>query len=394
MFQQLINHSTDLNRLSNEGFNIAILSGHLLVKDIPYVNSLREIKYGMLVMPLDLAGDVTIKPSTHVCHFSGEHPCDTKGNSIKQIQHQSEKKQLAEGIVIDHSFSAKPHNSPSGYSDFYEKVKTYSDIISSFAKQIDSNVTTNAFPRTVSNNESVNPFNYIDTASSRVGIMNISKKLEIEDIAIVGLGGTGSYLLDLIAKTPVKSIHLFDADIFLQHNAFRSPGAPSIEELKLKIPKVTYFKNIYSKMHRDIYDYPYYIDENNNDILRKMSFVFICIHSGPSKKIIIEKLQEFNVSFIDVGMGLDICNDEIGGIIRVTTGTSEKHDHLNRRIAFGETTDNNEYSTNIQIADLNALNAILAVIKWKKLLKFYRDNKCEYHSTYTIDGNLLLNEEK
>jgi hypothetical protein len=51
----------------------------------------------------------------------------------------------------------------------------------------------------------------------------------------------------------------------------------------------------------------------------------------------------------------------------------------------------NIYSSNIQVADLNALNAVMAIIKWKKLKGFYRDLEQENHSTYTTDGNMLLN---
>lgn len=56
--------------------------------------------------------------------------------------------------------------------------------------------------------------------------------------------------------------------------------------------------------------------------------------------------------------------------------------------------DNNEYSRNIQIADLNALNAALAVIKWKKIFGFYGDLEHEHFSTYDIDGNHLNNEDQ
>ncbi len=55
--------------------------------------------------------------------------------------------------------------------------------------------------------------------------------------------------------------------------------------------------------------------------------------------------------------------------------------------------DDNEYATNIQIADLNVLNAVLAVIKWKKLSGFYQDLKQEYHTTYTINTGQLINED-
>ncbi|MGO9047784.1 MAG: hypothetical protein ACLQFW_13010 [Xanthobacteraceae bacterium] len=64
----------------------------------------------------------------------------------------------------------------------------------------------------------------------------------------------------------------------------------------------------------------------------------------------------------------------------------------NERISFvGD--DNDLYAQNIQIADLNALNAALAVVKWKKLCGFYADLRKEHFSTYTIDGNALTNED-
>jgi hypothetical protein len=44
-------------------------------------------------------------------------------------------------------------------------------------------------------------------------------------------------------------------------------------------------------------------------------------------------------------------------------------------------------------ADLNALNATLAVIKWKKIRGFYRDLEREHHSTYTTDGNMMLSSD-
>ena len=43
-------------------------------------------------------------------------------------------------------------------------------------------------------------------------------------MAVIGLGGTGSYLIDFLVKTPVKEIRAFDPDRFFVHNAFRSPG--------------------------------------------------------------------------------------------------------------------------------------------------------------------------
>jgi len=80
-------------------------------------------------------------------------------------------------------------------------------------------------------------------------------------------------------------------------------------------------------------------------------------------------------------------------ILRVTTITPQKRAHVweKDRIPFSDGDGNDEYFRNIQIADLNALNAALAVIKWKKLFGFYRDLEHDHFSTYTIDGNTLVN---
>ena len=107
----------------------------------------------------------------------------------------------------------------------------------------------------------------------------------------------------------------------------------------------------------------------------------------------VEKLEEFNIPFTDVGMGIQLSDNALGGILRVTTSTVQMRDHFQTRVSFGEA-PGGDYDRNIQIADLNALNAALAVIKWKKLFGFYRDLKSEHHSQFSIDTNLLLNEDR
>src|SRR3546814_12306698 len=51
------------------------------------------------------------------------------------------------------------------------------------------------------------------------------------------------------------------------------------------------------------------------------------------------------------------------------------------------------YARNIQVADLNMMNAGLAVVRWKRLRGFYKDLEGEHFSLFTLDGNHLLNED-
>lgn len=393
MSQRPINRSADLKRLRDEGYDLDVRSGCMLVKDVPYVNASREIKRGTLVIKLVLAGEQTGRPDTHVAYFSGDHPCNEDGSEIAKIKHGSNAHSLADGVPVNHSFSAKPKPADA-YPDYYAQVTTYVAIISGPAQRIDPTVTAKTFPVIGPDHESDEPFNYTDTASSRAEIVAATKKLALSKIAILGLGGTGSYILDLVAKTPVKEIHLYDADTFYQHNAFRSPSAPSIDDLAAQLPKVTYFKNLYGKMHRGIIDHPVYLDAANVEELRGMDFVFVSLDKGSPKRLIVEKLEEFSVPFTDVGMGVQLNDDALGGIVRLTTSTTQMRNHFRGRVSFEDVPGEDDYNRNIQIADLNALNAALAIIKWKKLFGFYRDLKSEHHSQFSVDTGLLLNEDR
>jgi hypothetical protein len=389
MSQQLINRSNDLKRLRDEGFEIEVKGGYLIVHHIPYVNSIREVKFGKLISTLTLNNNVTIKPDNHVISFMGEFPCNNDGSILTAIQHSSQLNQaLFDGLVINFSFSNKP---PNGYDNYYDKIVRYAEIISAPARSIDKTATAKTF-KVIVDRDDENVFNYIDSNSSRANIYQLNSKFEGQKIAIIGLGGTGSYVLDLVAKTPVEEILLFDSDEFLQHNAFRSPGAASIENINKRLKKVDYYKEIYSQMRKGIIPYPEKITEINIELLRGLSYVFICIDSNSARSMIISNLKNFGVTFIDAGLGVNVVDENLIGQLRVTVGTPAKYDHIPNRIGSASFEDD-EYATNIQIADLNALNALLAVVKWKKLSGFYQDLKQEFNSTYTINTSQLISED-
>lgn len=202
-------------------------------------------------------------------------------------------------------------------------------------------------------------------------------------------------MLDLVAKTPVGEIHLFDGDRLLQHNAFRAPGAAAIEDLVEQPFKVTYYAATYSRMRRGIVEHPYFIDATNAVELKSMDFVFICVDKGSARKVVVDALEEYGVAFIDVGMGVDLVDGALAGIVRVTASSSgrRQHVHDSHRMPMADVDGDDEYGSNIQIADLNALNASLAVIRWKKMCGFYCDLEQEFFSAYTIDGNHLVNDD-
>lgn len=364
-----------------------IRGSYLLISHVPYVDAQRSVQYGTLVSAIDFAGDNIAKPGTHVVYFIGTPPCHKDGSVMTQIQHSSGTQQLGDGIVVNHSFSHKP---ASGYADYYEKMARYIEVISAPARSLDRSATAATF-RVIESQPEESVFNYIDTNSSRAEIVAISEKLMDYKIGIIGLGGTGGYVLDLVAKTLAEQIHLFDGDKLAQHNAFRAPGAPTVEQLRVPGPKVDYFAGIYSNMHCGIHPHCCFVDATNVHELRGLDFVFMCIDDGRPKRAIIAYLEANSIPFIDVGMGVHIADDSLIGILRITPSTAKKRDHVDKLISFDDAEDD-EYSTNIQIAELNMLSAALAVIKWKKLLGFYQDLEGEHNCTYSINLNQLLSD--
>jgi hypothetical protein len=391
MSARLISRSPDLKRLRDEGYELAIRESYLLVSHVPYVTPERAVAYGTIVSTLNLAGDATTAPETHTVDFIGGVPCDQHGQQLAKIINDPNRRTIASGLTIDCMFSSKPVGGT--YGDYHEKITAYVEMLAGPARAIDPGAAATTF-RVVDEDDEDPLFQYYDTNSSRAGIAALTAKLRSQRLAIVGLGGTGSYVLDMVAKTPVDEIHLFDGDPFLQHNAFRAPGAAARDELETKPNKANYFAEQYARIRRRgvvAHDAP--IDDSNVELLGEMDFVFLCLDDGPAKKQIVAALDEFGIAFVDAGIGVAEQDGTLAGLVRVTTSTRDKRDHIPKRISFGRPDPDDDYDHNIQIAELNALNAALAVIKWKKLYGFYLDLDREHHSVYEIDGNNLINED-
>lgn len=392
MSEKLIGRSPDLKRLRDEGYEIEIRHGFLVVHSVPYVNAQQRIAFGKIVTDLTLNNDKTEKPADHQVWFAGDDPCNSDGSIISQIKHTTATTTLCEGVVVQQRFSCKPQG---GYSDYHAKITRYVEIIQNQAKAIDPKVDARTFKPIVSSEED-SVFLYTDSASSRAGIANVTRKTAMGKVAIIGLGGSGGYVLDFTAKTHAREIHLFDGDDFLQHNAFRAPGAASLKGLEEKLRKVEYFARVYGEMRRGIVAHPEYVTDENVGELAGFDFVFICVDKPAVRKLLSEYLTTAGIPFVDTGMELELLEEEqcLIGTCRVTLSTREKSDHFSKHVSLvDEAVADDLYATNIQVADLNALCAVMAVIKWKKFCGFYQDCYGEHQSAYAINAHQLTRDE-
>lgn len=398
MLEIQISRSPDLVRLEAEGFRLRLVQGsayHLLIEGIPAVNSKREVVLGTLYSPLEIdPSGKTVNPcSNHQCWWIGEPPCDSSGRVMLEMISNNRAENKGDGIETSVAFSRK-RGDKTPYKDYHEKIWAYVRMIWHEAQVIQENCDPKSekpVPVVVEAQSRV--FRYPDMATTRAGIGAGTAKLLADKVAIIGLGGTGSYILDLLAKTPISEIHIYDGDKFALHNAFRAPGAPHKDELTEPL-KVDWFGTIYERMHTGIIRHSYYVRAEQLEEFVGFDFVFVAVDDAKARKMIHERLIAMQISFIDVGM--DVAFDKEGalrGICRYTVSTPDCHEHIQEVVSFSDGPDNEVYR-NIQVADLNMLNASMAVLKWKKLRGFYADDMREHHSLYTLASHGLTKEDR
>ena len=383
MSPELISRREDLKRLVEEGYELEVRSGHLVMHRVPYVTRERTVKYGQLVCPIAETGP----PPDHTMQFAGEYPCDDAGAPIEALRHSSNRRELANGLWVDHYFSARPVGGT--YADYHHKMSHYAQVIGRCARRIDPGAVTRAGQLVLSPDLN-DPFVFMETASSRAGITRLNERLSRDRIGIVGLGGTGSYILDYVSKTRVAEIHLFDGDRFAQHNAFRAPGPTTAEELERRRTKSRLYSERYAKMRSGIVAHEFAVEPNNVDKLGDLDFVFVAVDDNKTRGWLLPALDGIGIPFVDVGMGIEKTDDKLLGVLRTSfceTPSSSAAPRGERGLH-----DVGEYERNVQIVELNALNAALAVIRWKKHRGFYLDLGREGRSTYTIDGNHMSNK--
>lgn len=387
MIASLAKNNGDIDRLLKKGYALSIDSNHLVVRDIPYLDNNGNLQIGAIVSIVNFINHNKMNMRDHQIFFCGSHPYELNGNPIRNLGGGGTSVHLtSKDLVVQRSFSNKP---PSGkFKDWFEKIENYVTIISGPAMdKFDANPYT--FRIVDENSNSV--FKFRDTLTSRAEIGELSAKLEEDTIAIIGLGGTGSYLLDFLVKTPVKEIKGFDGDWYHVHNAFRSPGKLNEEELGKR--KTEVYKNRYQNFRDNVNIYPNYITCDSEEDLIGVTFAFVCVDSGDSRSEIFDLLVKLKIPFIDLGMGLDKDTGLISGTLRTTYFSVESaQSNIDKRLAPLSDIPDDVYKSNIQISELNALNACLAIIKYKQVRGFYLDDNSYFHMLFNVDGVNLVGE--
>jgi hypothetical protein len=370
MSLKLVSRNPDLQRLVDRGYAVAFDGAYLVIRDVPYLQAGGTRAWGAIVTKLVFVTEEQVQQDDHQIFFAGSHPHGLDGQPIRNLGGGATTLALSaasKDVVVQRSFSNKPRET-GRFADFFEKIESYVGIISGPAMEAHG-VHPFTF-RVRVDDESTSVFKLHDTLTSRAEIGDLAAKFEDEVLAIIGLGGTGGYLLDMAVRTPVKEVRGFDADDFHVHNAFRAPG--SLDPAELGQPKAVVHAARYENFRHGLRLERKYVDLESAAEFEGVTFAFVCVDKGTARAQIWDLLIGLGIPFIDVGLGLRRKGVGLGGMVRMTYVAAGDPRGL-RHKGYAEMAAGGDdlYRTNIQIGELNALNACLALIRYKQLRGFY-----------------------
>lgn len=378
-----------IQRLVDEDHEVTIYGGYLIVDRIPYVNSAREIAWGALICPYRNVDGVPQLDNDHQCWFTGSMPHRADGTSLGGPLVSDNQLQTVAGREVRMRFSNKPDPIGDFFDNHYNKVTHYIRKLSRHARDIDPAVSATSMG-SYRRRAVPSVFYYANDAIAQGGLDAVADKLRLRRVCIVGVGGTGSYLLDALAKEEIERIDLYDHDVIEPKNPFRMPGAMSREDAYAGHNKAIWLASRYGAMRTGVTGHPVRIDADNVAELAGADFCFIAVDHGPSRGVIARFLVEQRIPFIDVGIGVDKRADVAALIARArVTLVTPNTAHLVDELPTADDSEDAVYN-NIQVLEINAINAMLAVIRFKQYLGFYAADENPDVIKYKSSWNSLV----
>ena len=195
----------------------------------------------------------------------------------------------------------------------------------------------------------------------------------------------------------MKEIHVFDDDYMDWHNFMRAPGAPTDEEIEVRRQgchrKVDYYYPKYASLREGIHMHSTRVngkstlDEFLSD--HPIDFAFVCIDQltegdSPRQDAVYCALSDSKVPFIDSGVSILVENSAATGSVTTgfyDAGSVEWKDAIPNSKVEGDVPGYHD----VQLPEVNALAASLAVMEWRRRTGQYVSKSASFLHKFRLE---------
>lgn len=207
-----------------------------------------------------------------------------------------------------------------------------------------------------------------------------------EKIVIIGLGGVGAWIADLLAKADIAEVHGWDADVIEGKNIIRMPGV--VNPCWIGESKAKWFEETYRQIHRRVCGHAENVtDQNAKEICANTTFGFVAVDDEEGREIACNAMAEAEIPFIDVGISLDRQDGQVTASIRLTTAWP--YDEAWRKAIPRVGRAGQELYGKLELPDVAAIAAGWAVQSWRKMRGQMAQNKASECMVYRSETNTI-----
>ena len=314
----------------------------------PNVPGRCEIWVGVATDTDQLQGGLEWQGSnTHVADIRGltnGAVCDRMGNQIGNPVRTDNGNSCTISIQRDEA----------GYRDGWEALKTYINAIYGGFLASDPS----------SSHQAERPYTFQILGERSRDEVQWLDLVRGEKTVIVGLGGVGAWIADLLVMADVAEINGWDDDLIEGKNIIRMPGAVSPDWIGKS--KAQWFEETYSKIHHQVHGHKESVsDQNAKEMCTNTTFGFVAVDNDEGREIACNAMAEVGIPFIDVGIAVNRIEDQITCSIRLTI--SAPYDDAWRKAVPKVDKAGQDIYGKLELPDIAAIAAGLVVQSWRKI---------------------------
>ena len=186
------------------------------------------------------------------------------------------------------------------------------------------------------------------------------------------------------------------------HNFMRAPGAPTAKEIEshrnTSVLKIDYYHSKYASLREGIHLHAYHVDSPSmfDEFLsaHPIEYAFVCIDQltdGDSSRqdAVYQALSEAKIPFIDSGVSLTLDNCSVSGAVTTSAYCNGSMAWKNA-IPNARVEGNAPGYHNIQLPEVNALAAALAVMEWRRRTGQYANESSSFLHKFRLERPRFL----